>query len=278
MEFFDANTHLPPRKRLLAELKRDSSDFDCLPPIPSVSGDFGAQLRDVISSPSSTPEEVIEVAKSVALATAEVATAARNAATEKAAAAAKAKAAAKSALLFLDLISRSRNLRKGCLSKHKVRKKQIPIELLYKTHLPAESQEADEELARKLHLAMNSSPRLSNNNRKCIQNFGREVHCNGNGVCKEKSPVLHKDSVRMTNKYFIDKSKEKIEGCSEAEGEQEESDYCTEEQKCGSRIRVITEGRKVRIKQKKLPLSQYGLGDQAEVKKIVALCKPSIFH
>ncbi|URE18856.1 hypothetical protein MUK42_31070 [Musa troglodytarum] len=268
MEFFDANTHLPPRKRLLVELRRDSSDFDCLPPIPSVSGDFGAQLRDVISSPSSTPEEVIEVAKSVALATAEVAMAARNAATEKAAAAAKAKAAAKSALLFLDLISRSRNLRKGCLSKHKVRKKQIPIELLYKTQLPAGSQEADEELARKLHLAMNSSPRLSNNNQKCIQN----------GICIEKSPVLHKDSVRMTNKYFIDKSKEKIEGCSEAEGEQEESDYCTEEQNCGSRIRVITEGRKVRIKQKKLPLSQYGLGDQADVRKIVALCKPSFFH
>ncbi|KAJ8490291.1 hypothetical protein OPV22_012012 [Ensete ventricosum] len=239
MEFFDANTHLPPRKRLLAELKRDT---------------LRVRLRKRSSG----------VANSVALATAEVATAARNAATEKAAAAAKAKAAAKSALLFLDSVSRSRNLRKGCLSKHKVRKKQIPIELLYKAHLPAGSQKADEELARKLHLAMNSSPRISNNKRKCIQNFGREVHCNGNGVCIDKSPVLHEDSVRMTNKYFIEKSKEKIEGCSEAEEEQGESDYCTEEQKCGSRVRVITEGRKVKIKKKKLPLSQYGLGDQAE--------------
>ncbi|CAL9047885.1 uncharacterized protein LOC135583632 [Musa acuminata AAA Group] len=271
MESFDVNTHLPPRKRLLAELKRENSDFDFLPPVPFVSGDLGARLRDVVNSPSSTPEEIIEVSKSVALAAADAAAAARNIATEKEAAAAKAKAAAKSALLFLDSITTSRRSRKGCLTKAKGRKKQIPTELLDKTGHPSGSQETDEELARKLHRAMNSSPRISNNKLKNIHNFGKEVLYDGGAVCNLKSPTLQEENTTMGNKCFKDASGEKIVVCSEAdmsEREDEESNYCMEKQQKVSKFRVTAGGRKVKIKQKKLLLNQYDVRDQAELNKL----------
>ncbi|CAL9124945.1 unnamed protein product [Musa acuminata var. zebrina] len=226
MESFNVNTHLPPRKRLLAELKREGSDFDFLPPVPFLSGDLGAQLRDSINSPRSNPEEIIEVAKSVASAAAEVAAAAKRIATEKAAAAAKAKASAKSALLFLDSVSRRRKSGKGCMARTRARKKQMPVKLLYKTHHRLGSQETDEELARKLHRVINSSSRISKNKRRSIRN----------AVCNEKSSVLHEKRSRIS-KCSIDKSEEKIVGCSEDIFErEEESSYCTETQYSGSKV------------------------------------------
>ncbi|XP_042427155.1 uncharacterized protein LOC122014790 [Zingiber officinale] len=144
MGSFDANNYLPPRKRLLAELRRENSEFDYLPPVPFLPGDLGILLRDVVNSPDSTPEKIIEVSKSVALAATEIAAAARKTAIEKAAAATKAKADAKDALSFLD--SMKRNCRKMCPSKNKVRKKCIPIKLLYKTCHPSGSREIDEEV------------------------------------------------------------------------------------------------------------------------------------
>ncbi|KAG6484906.1 uncharacterized protein LOC122010495 [Zingiber officinale] len=163
MESSGAHNHLPPRKRLLAELRKENSEFNFMPPVPIVWGDFDARLRDVVNSPGSTPEKIIEVSKSVALAAFEIAVAARNNAIEKAAAATKAKADAKNALLFLDFITMKRNSRKICANQNKVSKKQIPIKLLYQTSHPAGSHETDEELAKKLHRTMNSLPTISNN-------------------------------------------------------------------------------------------------------------------
>ncbi|CAL9072341.1 unnamed protein product [Musa textilis] len=262
MESFDAITHLPPRKRLLAELRRENSEFDFLPPVPCVSGDLGARLRDIINSPSSTLEEIVKVSKSVALAAAEISATARNNAVEKAAAATKAKAAAKSALLYLDSVTRKS--RKGYHTRAKVRKKQVPIKLLYKNSYSVGSQKTDEELARKLHLAMNSSPRISDN--KAKNSFGKEVVCNSDAICIENSHVLHHEGVRMNDKCFIDKS----EGKDVIRRKEEVSSNCTEKQQDGSKFRSLAGGRKVRIKQKKLPLSQYDVRGKAELKRPLA--------
>ncbi|XP_074592510.1 uncharacterized protein LOC141848385 [Curcuma longa] len=164
MEYSGARNHLPPRKRLLVELRKENSEFNFLPPVPLVLGDFDVRLRDVVNSPGSTPEKIIEVSKSVALAAFEIAVAARNNAIEKAAAATKAKADAKNALLFLDLITMKRKSRKICANQNKVSKKQMPIKFLYQTSHPTGSHETDEELAKKVHRTMNnSSPTISNN-------------------------------------------------------------------------------------------------------------------
>ncbi|KAK7406936.1 hypothetical protein VNO78_08572 [Psophocarpus tetragonolobus] len=182
----DADVLLPPRKRLLAGLKKQSSDGDAAasPPLvvascvttvsevassslTSYSSEFEARLKNLLSShsdnPNLTPEEVIQASKAAAVAAAKTAKAARAAAEEKAEIAAKAVATAKRAL---DLVasfseeavsSKERNLKKNKLKKH------LPVHLLYKKNQPIENCGTDEELARKLHRAMNSSPRISKN-------------------------------------------------------------------------------------------------------------------
>nr|CAD1840778.1 unnamed protein product [Ananas comosus var. bracteatus] len=167
MESFDLNTSLPPRKRLLAGLKSGNLAHDFPFPIPLSSTDLGARLRDVINSTTASPEEIIEVANSVALAAADVAANARAVAIEKAAIAAKARASAKSALEILDKMARRE--RKGRQTKAKLKKKHVPVKLFYKTKRSVASRESlenDEEIARRLHSAMNSSPRISKNKQK----------------------------------------------------------------------------------------------------------------
>lgn len=179
----DADVLLPPRKRLLAGLKKQSSDGDAAasPPMvvascvttvsevasSSYSSEFEARLKNLLGShsdnPNLTPEEVVEASKAAAVAASKAAKAARAAAEEKAETAAKAVAAAKRAL---DLVasfseeavsSKERSLKKNKLKKH------LPVHLLYKKYQPIENCGTDEELARKLHRAMNSSPRISKN-------------------------------------------------------------------------------------------------------------------
>lgn len=182
----DADVLLPPRKRLLAGLKKQSSDGDaaaspplvvasCVttvsevasPSLTSYSSEFEARLKNLLGShsdnPNLTPEEVVEASKAAAVAASKAAKAARAAAEEKAETAAKAVAAAKRAL---DLVasfseeavsSKERSLKKNKLKKH------LPVHLLYKKYQPIENCGTDEELARKLHRAMNSSPRISKN-------------------------------------------------------------------------------------------------------------------
>ncbi|BAT99870.1 hypothetical protein LR48_Vigan06g060800 [Vigna angularis] len=181
----DADVLLPPRKRLLAGLKKQSSDGDaaaspsrvvasCATVSKAVSSspssysvEFEARLKNLLSShptnPNLTPEEVVEASKTEAVAAVKAAKAARAAAEVKAEIAAKAVAAAKRAL---DLIasfseeamgSKERNPKKSKLKKH------LPVHFLYKKYQQIENCGTDEELARKLHRAMNSSPRISKN-------------------------------------------------------------------------------------------------------------------
>ncbi|TKY58376.1 hypothetical protein E2542_SST15435 [Spatholobus suberectus] len=175
---------LPPRKRLLAGLKKQGSDSDataspspspvaasCVtdvasPSSSSFSSEFEARLKHLLSchanNPNLTPEEVVEASRAAAIAATKAAEAARAAAEEKAAIAAKAITAAKSALDLVasfseEAVSKEKNLKKNKSKKH------LPVQLLYKKNQPIENCRTDEELARKLHRAMNSSPRISKN-------------------------------------------------------------------------------------------------------------------
>ncbi|XP_010270487.1 PREDICTED: uncharacterized protein LOC104606812 [Nelumbo nucifera] len=163
----DTDVRLPPRKRLLAGLKKQS--LECTSPpssFSSISNDFSTRLRNLLSSDSKklclSPEEIVDASRSAALAAAKVAAAAKAAAEEKAAVAAKAAAAAKSALELVASVSEKTACKEKCLRSNKP-KKHVPVNLLYKNHQPVEYCETDEELARQLHRAMNSSPRISKN-------------------------------------------------------------------------------------------------------------------
>ncbi|KAL1315948.1 uncharacterized protein [Arachis hypogaea] len=181
----DADVLLPPRKRLLAGLKKQNSDCVDAAASPSTiaascvtvcegapsssssySSEFEARLKNLLSAHSSnpnlTPEEVVEASKAAAVAASKTAQAARAAAEEKAEIAAKAIAAAKSALDLVasfsdESVNKERNLKKNKQKKH------LPVQLLYKKYQPVENCGTDEELARKLHRAMNSSPRITKN-------------------------------------------------------------------------------------------------------------------
>ncbi|KAG2608643.1 uncharacterized protein LOC120668907 [Panicum virgatum] len=170
MEPSDLNTHLPPRKRLLAGLRTAATACDAADPLPA-SGDLAARLREMAlaaNASGSSPEEMIEAARAAAEAAADAAEAARAAAAEKAAVAAKARAAARAAMEFLDSFSRAGGSRNGLQFKLKSRKKHVQVKMLYGPNgtlgdapKPRRRKQSDEEIARNLHRAMNSSPRIS---------------------------------------------------------------------------------------------------------------------
>ncbi|KAG0516341.1 hypothetical protein BDA96_10G353700 [Sorghum bicolor] len=179
----DLNTHLPPRKRLLAGLRTavattgDAAAAEPLPSPPASAGDLATRLREMAlaaNASASSPEEMIEAARAAAQAAADAAVAARAVAAEKAAVAAKARAAARAAMEFLDSFSSrgagaSRN-GNGLQFKVKSRKKHVQVKMLYRPNgtlglgeapKPRRRKQSDEEVARNLHRVMNSSPRIS---------------------------------------------------------------------------------------------------------------------
>ncbi|XP_072968387.1 uncharacterized protein [Typha angustifolia] len=278
MDSFDLNTRLPPRKRLLAGLKMVSSSCDFELPIPLASSDLGARLRDVINSATSSPEEIIEVTKSVALAAAEIAAAARNTAMEKAAIAAKAWAAARRALDFLCSSSSRTAAQTGRPRKPKLRKKHVPIKLLYKANRALESQETnkelvkpsgssetDEELARRLHRAMNSSPRISNNKRKRLPTYEKEGIPGGH---PGMAPAICGEVVQLPNGCSTDRSEEKNVVCSKADIlEEEDSCYFTGKRRYVSESGGIAGGKMPKLKRKKLLLSECNSRETDEAKE-----------
>ncbi|WCJ32830.1 hypothetical protein M5689_014230 [Euphorbia peplus] len=188
----DADVLLPPRKRLLAGFKKQNSDGDTSltppgvpsssssaspsgpswsPPSPAPhspsSSEYQDRLNNLLSSHLNnnhnlSPEQIVQASKLAADAALKAAEAARAAAQEKAILAAKAVTAAKSALALVaafpeEAASKERNLKKNKLKKH------VQLQLLYKKHQPVENGRDDEELAKKLHRVMNSSPRISKN-------------------------------------------------------------------------------------------------------------------
>lgn len=168
VEQADADVLLPPRKRLLAGLKKQNSDTkgvshvsSTAAPSSSSSGAFDAHLNSLISvhsNPNLSPEEIVEASRSAALAAAKIAKAARAAAEEKAANAAKAVAAAKSALDLVASFSNEGNHNETSLKRNKL-KKHVPVHSLYERNRLIANCKTDEELARRLRRVMNSSSR-----------------------------------------------------------------------------------------------------------------------
>ncbi|KAL1565540.1 hypothetical protein AAHA92_07745 [Salvia divinorum] len=159
----DADAHLPPRKRLLAGLKRQNSDANS--PTQSTPSSAGSEhdarlnsaLRSQLSNPSLSNEQIVENSRIAAVKAAKLAEAARANAEEKAAKAAKAVAAAKTALDLVAILSDEAANKEKLLKKNKM-KKHVTVEALY--NKKKNSARTDEELARNLHRAINSSPRI----------------------------------------------------------------------------------------------------------------------
>ncbi|KAK4436278.1 hypothetical protein Salat_0791500 [Sesamum alatum] len=165
----DSDALLPPRKRLLAGLKRQNSDVNSPPPFPLSPNCAGSKndacnniYRSQLSNPNLSSEEIVEASRIAAIEAAKVAEAARANAEEKAAKAAKAVAAAKSALELVATLSEEASNKEKGLRKNKM-KKHVPVETLYNKNKGNSNCRTDEELARKLHQAINSSPRILKN-------------------------------------------------------------------------------------------------------------------
>ncbi|KAK4384949.1 hypothetical protein Sango_2618900 [Sesamum angolense] len=123
----DADALLPPRKRLLAGLKRQSSDVNSSAPSTSRSAEseYGTRLNNLLRSQLSninlSNEEIVEASRCAAMEAAKVAEAARAVAEQKAAKAAKAMAAAKSALDLVATLEEAASKEK-CLKANKMKK------------------------------------------------------------------------------------------------------------------------------------------------------------
>ncbi|WVZ78378.1 hypothetical protein U9M48_026100 [Paspalum notatum var. saurae] len=286
MEPSDLNTHLPPRKRLLAGLRTAAPACDAaepeLLPSPLASGDLAARLREMAlaaNASASSPEEMIEVARVAAAAAADAAVAARAAAAEKAAVAAKARAAARAAMEFLDSFSRAGAASRNALQfKVKSRKKHVQVKMLYRPNgtvagdapKPRRRKQSDEEIARNLHRAMNSSPRISptgppkrprSTAPDATDGIATDDVINGGGVggtCNGSSihvPIEGDDGLPNAN------------GC--AEGKHEDPDAAGEDSSRRTanssaniadnafEVANLSAGRKVKIKRKELLLNQH---------------------
>ncbi|XP_062229891.1 uncharacterized protein LOC133927442 [Phragmites australis] len=301
MEPSDLNTHLPPRKRLLAGLRTAATacDAEALPS-PLASGDLAARLREMARAAnvsSSSPEEMIEAARAAAAAAADAAVAARAAAAEKAAVAAKARAAARAAMEFLDSFSRtgaSRN-RNGLQLKVKSRKKHVQVKLLYKPNgrvqgrgamgdapKPRRRRESDEEIARNLHRAMNSSPRISHTGPKRPRNTtgdGKDGVAPGEGdgvgdACNGSSTQAPVEVGGLANGCSEGKSSERTVPLLKHEdpddGGEDSSRHTakiTDVVDNGAGIRNLSAGRKVKIKRKELLLNQHSSKEIEEPKE-----------
>lgn len=314
----DADVLLPPRKRLLAGLKKQSfsestsqfSQENNHSPSPSRSplspnplSEFDLRLSNLLKSYKNgskmSPLEIAEAARSKAAKAAKAAEAARTAAEKKAAIAVKAVAAAKSALDLVssipeDVDSRDMDHKTNKLKKH------VPIQPFYKKYQPVEKCGTDEELARRLHRAMNSSPRTSKHS------LGSKYKNHKHKKLKisppsERSGIGNGSSLGDgTSKLALTCNGDVVEGALDFEGSNEEPYTAKVDDKLSrfSRLDEIevnsgeaesshskgkalepsdemrVNGRKRgRIKQKKLPLSICSSKDQANPREELNLTK-----
>ncbi|KAK9670483.1 hypothetical protein RND81_13G204700 [Saponaria officinalis] len=243
-----------------------------------------------------SPEEIAMAAESAASNAAKAAEAAKAVAEAKAAVAAKAVAAAKSAL---DLVALGFE-ESGSKDKHQKRnklKKHVPVQVLYNKYRATENCGEDEELARKLHRTMNSSPRISKHS------SGSESK---NHKHKKRKMVLTNDQSGVSDWTTVGDGSVKlsadcnglVEGGVDCEGSNEEPHVVKVDEKMSKISKddevevdsgeaesshpkekkfkgsddLCSNGRKRgRIKQKKLPLSVLSSKDQANPKEEMSL-------
>ncbi|XP_071702995.1 uncharacterized protein [Rutidosis leptorrhynchoides] len=268
----DSDVLLPPRKRLLAGLKKQNSDI-----IGNSNGSSNSQspsscsslneldsrisylLKAHLSNDNPSQEEIVAASKAAAEVAVKVATSARAAAQEKAIIAAKAMAAAKKALELVASIDDEDHHQDSLVSaeqqlKKNKSKKQVELQMLYTGKKPMleNGKVDDEDLARKLHQSINSSPRISK-------------------TVVEPSDVKTPEHKKLKTSVISENGI--ISPSSNHEGEN-----ITKEN--GPKVKagdddVTTSGRKRgRMKQKKLPLSICHDRDQAIIKEDGTLKSP----
>lgn len=273
----DSNVLLPPRKRLLAGFKKRNSN--CSHESPSTCNGKGAfdtridtLLKYHLKNPNLSLKEIVEESSRAAEEAVKVAVAARAVAKDKEVVAAKAMARAKSVLELVEDISdevcsHDRHLKKNKMKKH------LPVKMLYNKHGNAGNCKTDEELALRLHHAMNSSPRITKSSvssnlkskkHKRVKSLsigeGSKVTINGHG----ESETEETDSEDLMGEGRICVSENtsnwnKDESLKIVNGEAESSQRSLE-----SSDDLSSFGRKRgRMKQKKLPLSICSFRDLA---------------
>ncbi|XP_047318091.1 uncharacterized protein LOC124921468 [Impatiens glandulifera] len=254
----DSNVLLPPRKRLLAGLKKQNSDGSYR--FPSTSGSVSREtdtrieelFRSFLMNPNRSDEEIVEASLSALAAAVKLAEDKRLEAEQKAEIAAKAIAAARDAIELSAMISEESRRRIRCTkkynkSKSKMKKKQVPVQALYNKHRSVENLNTDEELARKLHQAINSSPRISKNsppsNSKRLKSG--TLACKKNEDDKLNQLMSPYTSGEETKTNSLDKSPPKTE----TKLLMDKPYYYSSDDTCTS------SKKRSRIRQKKLPLS-----------------------
>nr|GEU36426.1 hypothetical protein [Tanacetum cinerariifolium] len=270
----DSDVLLPPRKRLLACLKKQNGDGNqgmymgsggCSD-LNRLDSRISYLLKAHLSSENPTQEEIVDASRAAAEVAVKAAMAARAAAQEKAVVAAKAMAAAKKAL---ELVVSGDDGDKGTLGSSmenmlkKNKKKHVDVQMLYNSKKPGldNGKANDEELARKLHQAINSSPRISKTgapagvkspkNKKVESANILENGCTSNGSIVIKGKTGDKEVENTTNSKMENGDAEKVQPKVKTGDED-----------------ITTIGRKRgRMKQKKLPLSICHDRDQANPKE-----------
>lgn len=283
----EADARLPPRKRLLAGLKKHNGDGDGssspASPLTLISVDMSNRLRDLLTNNVSS-EEIVDASRSAALAAAQAAAAARAAAEEKAATAAKAVAAAKSALELVAEFSVKKSRKERRVWDDKL-KKHVPVQVLYKKK---RKKETDEELARKLHRVINSSPRILksssgsdpkvHNNRKHKKKMNFETKANSNGGPSLEGKLSYTSDTNIEPNDAVGANdvvqlEDKDSECTRTEGSEMESLHTNGDAEAGHSTAqaledsVRTSRKRGRIKQKKLPLSLCTVRDRENTKE-----------
>ncbi|CAK9137034.1 unnamed protein product [Ilex paraguariensis] len=297
----DADVLLPPRKRLLAGLKKQSLDGNLhtngnlhTPSTSSTPSEFDARLNSFLrfhlNNPNASNDEIVKASRLAAVEAVKVADAARASAEEKAVIAAKALAAAKSAMELVATVSEETGSKERIMKKNKM-KKHVPVQLLYNKKKGIENCKTDEELARRLHQAMNSSPRISKNSsssdlkgtkhKRLKSSSSEKIRVyNGGRAWKGKSPATANgngaagdvDSDVSTQDAYTVRVDENISKFNKANRlKMDNGQVGTNNVKDKSEEAMDDEcsiGRKRgRIKQKKLPLSICSFRDQANPKE-----------
>ncbi|CAA7022054.1 unnamed protein product [Microthlaspi erraticum] len=279
----DSDSLLPPRKRLLAGLKKQnsnsgngSSSSPSPPPPPnfasssstsysngssSASTDVQTHLDNLLTSQinddqTRSPDELAQASRATAALAIKIAKAARATANEKAIIASKAVAAAKSALELFASFPAETAKEKSPRMKNK-QKKHVPVQLLY-----SKGAAANDDLARRLHRAIDNSPRVADEvlARRVLRDCGSGSHRSK----KQKSVVDYENRAVTSTMYdghdvagVVDSDSSNDEG-----GERRRvNGKLVLKEKTGEESSSLGR-RRGRVKLKKLPLSMCGSKDQ----------------
>nr|XP_043607011.1 uncharacterized protein LOC122578998 [Erigeron canadensis] len=282
----DSDVLLPPRKRLLAGLKKQNGDVNGNgngnvngygngngngnSVLDELDSRISYLLKAHLSNDNPSEEEIVAASRAAAEVAVKVALTARAAAQEKAVIAAKAMAAAKKALEVVATLDGDQAV--GGSVEERMRKnksiKQVELQVLYNNKTPkldSNGKANDEEVARKLHQAINSSPRITKGGvpsdvkspkQKKLKSsifFGNDRISNGSIPGVKISPSSNDKEVENTTKLIIE---------NEPKAKSGDEDITTLGRKRG------------RMKQKKLPLSICHDRDQATLKEDGSLRSP----